>query len=60
MTDLVYVGGGRFMPGVPARDLTLRDIGQLARKRGETVAATRHRLIGSGLYRFPAKPKRKV
>ena len=48
--DLAYRGEGRFLPGIPARDLTAADVANLARKRGRSTPALRARLIASGLY----------
>jgi len=50
MRGLVYVGGGRFLPGIPATDLTVAQLANLAGKRGETIATLRARLVASGLY----------
>lgn len=50
---LFYVGDGRFIIGVPARDLTEQDVA--------TLAVTRKELLVSGVYsETPAKePKEK-
>lgn len=41
---LRYVGDGRWLPGVPARDLDERDLERVTQKR------TVEELIASGLY----------
>lgn len=46
MTDLTYRGRGRFLPGIPATDLTAADLNRLSDK----PEALRNRLIKSGLY----------
>jgi hypothetical protein len=51
---LVYLGAGRFLPGIPANDLSAAQLAALARDRGTTVNALRTWLIASGLYQ-PAK-----
>lgn len=45
---LIYQGRGRFIVGVPARDLSPGDIARLA--GSERPAALRARLIATGLY----------
>lgn len=50
MKGLVYTGDGRFLPGVPATDLTDGAIAAIARKRGLSSTVLRARLIASGLY----------
>ena len=56
-SDLVYVGDGRFLPGIPTTDLDGGRIAVIARKRGLTVAAMRARLVASGLY-APVRSKK--
>lgn len=59
---LKYIGGGKYLVGIPARDLDERDLGELGKSAAE--------LIRTGLYQamhteitnvdeIPAKPKRK-
>lgn len=50
MKGLTYIGRGRFVVGIPATDLTAGQIANLARKRGESPANLRTRLIASGCY----------
>ena len=50
MSALVYVGDGRFLPGIPAADLTADQVAVIARKRGLSFTAMRARLVASGLY----------
>jgi hypothetical protein len=45
-----YIGNDRFIPGIPARDLTDDDLTQLAAKRGKTPTQLRKELTDSGLY----------
>jgi len=45
-----YVGKGRFVIGIPDRDLTDEEIEALAAKRGKKPAELRKELIESGLY----------
>lgn len=47
---LAYRGEGRFLPGIPADDLTTAQLAVMARKRGQTTSTLRARLIASGLY----------
>ena len=49
MPDLVYIGDGAFLPGVPARDL----------KAEEVVDAAVTFLVTSGLYEVAPEPKQK-
>ncbi len=42
---LIYIGGGSFIPGVPARDLTSAEVAFLGLDM----------LLRSGLYREPAR-----
>ena len=55
MTGLNYIGNGRYLGGVPARDLTKAEIDDL-KLRGKDRAL----LLRSGLYEelTPPKPKR--
>ena len=48
--NLTYRGGGRFLIGVPARDLTREDVARLPDR-------LRARLVSSGLY-VPVRPVR--
>ena len=48
---LAYVGGGAYLPGVPACDLTQAMLDECGRTRDE--------LLASGLYRLPAKKETK-
>ena len=48
---LRYVGGGAFLPNVPARDLSQAALVRLAESFGEPVDALVERLVASGLYR---------
>ncbi|MFZ9979547.1 MAG: hypothetical protein ACO3HN_06345 [Opitutales bacterium] len=50
MKELHYRGRGRFLPGIPATDLTEADLVRLSPKPD----ALRQRLIKTGLY-VPAK-----
>lgn len=43
MSDLIYIGDGAWLTGVPTRDLTADDI--------EACGRSVEELIGSGLYR---------
>ena len=57
MAGLTYIGNGRFLPGVPARDLGDADL-ELLELRGKGKAL----LLSSGLYEDPTppRPKRKA
>lgn len=44
-----YIGNGAFLPGVPDRDLTPDEVKQYGKQR----------LLDSGLYQEPPKPKPK-
>lgn len=48
---LIYVGDGRSIAGIPARDLTLAEANRYAGK---------HRLLKTGLWIEPEKPKRRT
>lgn len=58
MKDLIYVGDGRFLTGIPDTDLTAAEIAALADQRHTTAADLFKALVGSGLYspKQPAKP----
>jgi len=43
---LIYIGAGKFLPGVPARDLTEAEVSLFGGKEA---------LLKSGLYRLPRK-----
>lgn len=51
MIALIYTGGGAYLPNVPAKDLTDEDIERLGLDEKE--------LLGSGLYKKPAKKTKK-
>lgn len=50
MTRLIYIGKS-FRPGIPARDLTAAEVEKYGGKK---------KLIDTGLYAEPEKPKRKA
>lgn len=50
MRGLVYIGDGRFLPGIPATDLSAAQIAAIARDRGQTPGYLRAWLVTSGLY----------
>lgn len=54
---LAYRGEGRFLPGIPAIDLTVAQLAAIARDRGQSIATLRARLVASGLY-APARSKK--
>lgn len=56
--DLIYVGDGRYLNGVPATDLSTASIAALAEKRGVKPDSLRASLLASGLY-AESKPKEK-
>jgi hypothetical protein len=49
MSKLVYIGNGRWIVGIPARNLSADEVAQ----HGEDF------LLETGLYKKPAPPKRK-
>ena len=50
MIELKYIGNG-FIPGIPARDLSAEDVKKYGGKE---------KLLATGLYAEPEKPKRKA
>lgn len=50
MNDLIYIGQGRFLVGVPAIDLPRYSLATLAARCGESVVELQRRLLASGLY----------
>lgn len=50
MIDLVYVGKGRFLVGIPATSLPASAVAGLAAQHGESVITLTRRLLASGLY----------
>lgn len=54
MTQLRYVGDGRFVVGIPTTDLTVAEVAVLAEQLGVAVAELERTLVESGLYQ--AKP----
>jgi len=51
MNDLIYVGKGKFLVGIPATDLPRYSLSTLAARSGESVVDLQRRLLASGLYR---------
>lgn len=57
MKDLIYVGAGRFLVGIPATDLTVDQVAELAEQRGLSAAELLALLSRSGIYSVkPSKP----
>lgn len=55
--SLTYSGDGRFINGIPARDLDAADIEALASRSVTSADALRSELIASGIYEAaPAEP----
>lgn len=48
-TGLIYIGAGNWLPGIPARDLTVQEVKDLG---GEKA------LIETGLYAKPPKAEK--
>ncbi len=48
-----YVGNGRYIQGVPARDLTEEEVAELSMAR-------RRALVKSGVYKMPRKKRKRV
>lgn len=49
MSDLIYIGNGAFVPGVPAKDLSAEQVKKLSVSEKD--------LLDSGLYKKASKPK---
>lgn len=56
---LKYQGNGAYIPGVPKRDLSDAEVGNLSVEGlGDTVAKIKAALVASGLYKLSPSPRK--